>query len=140
MSYSKNLAVAQAYAQTAALGSAPAATPVAAAPASPVPAVETPAPDKVPDITPPSVASESTTPAPAPAIDAPSARQTIASFAKDVLARLTTAGENSSATYSLRWKVEFLMTAISTAAVTPAEQASTGALGQALDSATSQAA
>jgi hypothetical protein len=59
-----------------------------------------------------------TTPAaPAPsATPASSAGRTIASFAKDVLARLSTAGENGTAKFSMRWKVEFLVAALSSAA------------------------
>jgi hypothetical protein len=47
---------------------------------------------------------------------ATSASQTIASFTKDVLARLSTAGENGTAKYSLSWKVGFLVSALSSVA------------------------
>jgi hypothetical protein len=141
MSYSKSMAAAQAYAKTAALptsatpAQAPATTPTTTTTTTTTtPAAETPAPAKVADVAPATTASESTTPAPAPATDAPSARQTIASFAKDVLARLSTAGENSSAKFSLRWKVEFLLTAIESVSTTPAQTETTDALGQALGS------
>ena len=134
LSYSKSMA-AQAYAKTAALptSAAPAPAPTSA-PTPTVPAAEAPAPDKVAEVTPPATVGESTTPAPAPATDVPSARQTIASIAKDVLARLSTAGENSSAKFSLRWKVDFLITAIESVSTTPAQQEATDALGQALES------
>jgi hypothetical protein len=72
-------------------------------------------------------------PAPAPAGDAPSASRTLGAFVKDVLARLSSAGDTEYASFSMRWKVEFLMTAISSVAATPTEQAAAGALGQALD-------
>jgi len=139
LSYSKSTAVAKAYASTAALTDAPTApaqtptqTPVVTPVVTPVrkpvtappvtilpPVVSKVADAPVGDSTTP----ESTTaPAPVsadtttPATPASSARQTIASFAKDVLARLSTAGENGSAKFTMRWKVEFLVSALSSVA------------------------
>jgi hypothetical protein len=62
------------------------------------------------------------------------ASQTIASFTKDVLARLSTAGEGGTVRFSTRWKVEFLVSALS--AVAPAKdpdaQPAVNALGESL--------
>jgi hypothetical protein len=133
LSYSKSTAVAaKAYASTAAL------TDATAAPAPPPVATQPPAVSRIAD----APAVDSTTPeattAPAPTPTEPttpaaSARQTIASFTKDVLARLSTAGETGTAKFSLRWKVDFLLTAIDSVSSTPAHQAAADALGQALD-------
>lgn len=133
LSYSRSVAV-QAYAKTAAIG-AP-ATPATPAPAPTVPApsvsASTPAaPSQVADVATPAPVVDSTD---TPATDAPSARQTIASFTKDVLARLASAGDNSPVKFSMRWKVEFLISAISS--VTPAQdaaaQSAVSALGDSL--------
>jgi hypothetical protein len=134
LSYSKSTAVAaKAYASTAALTDAPTApapAPVAAKPTGVSKLADAPAGD--------STTPESTTaPAPSPtgpATPAASARQTIASFTKNVLARLATAGNVDSVNLTMRWKVEFLVSAISSVATTPGQQAATDALGQALDS------
>jgi hypothetical protein len=130
LSYSKSTAVAKAYASTAALTDAPAAPvqtpvlspvqkPITAPPVTTPPLVSKVADAPVGDSTTP----ESTTaPAPAssdsstPPTPASSARQTIASFTKDVLARLSTAGEGGTAKFSMRWKVEFLVSALSSVA------------------------
>jgi hypothetical protein len=95
--------------------------------------VEESAPAKVADVATTPVASDTTTaPVPVPVVDAPSARQTIASFTKDVLAKLATS-ENGVVRLSMRWKVDFLLTAIESVSTTPVQQAATNALGQALD-------
>jgi hypothetical protein len=133
LSYSKSTAAAaKAYASTAALTDAPSAP---SKPSVPVakPVVEESAPAKVADVATTPVASDTTTaPVPVPVVDAPSARQTIASFTKDVLAKLATS-ENGVVRLSMRWKVDFLLTAIESVSTTPVQQAATNALGQALD-------
>lgn len=53
------------------------------------------------------------TPAPTPA---PSAQQTITSFIKDVLSQLASVSDAGTVRFTLRWKVEFLLTALSTLA------------------------
>jgi len=126
LSYSKSMTAAKAYASTAALGDAPAAPPastpkppVISAPATKLPITDAPVGDST-------TPGSTTAPVPTPAPDAtasapvPSASRTIASFTKDVLARLSTAGENGSATFSMRWKVEFLVSALSS--VAPAKE------------------
>ncbi|HTU66510.1 MAG TPA: hypothetical protein VMF52_11215 [Steroidobacteraceae bacterium] len=157
LSYSRTVA-AQAYANTAALGGVaapdvPAPAAPAPAPTSPAAAAKAPTPTKLADVATPAPVVDSTSapvstaavgdapaaesPAtPAPVVDAPSARQTIASFTKDVLARLSTGGDTSYAKFSMHWKVQFLVSALSSAAVTPAQQDATQALGEALDSQT----
>jgi hypothetical protein len=62
-----------------------------------------------------------------------SALQTITSFAEDVLERLDDAGDSKSTKFSLRWKVEFLVKAFGSVALTPTEQKAADALGIALD-------
>jgi hypothetical protein len=130
LTYSKSKAVAQAYASTAAL------TEVPTAPALPVPPATV---SKIAD----SPAADSSTPEsttaptpdrPDPAAPAASAGATIASFAKDVLARLSTASDNGSAKFSMRWKVEFLLAALSSAAPAAdvAAQPAIDALGESL--------
>lgn len=148
MSYARSLTAAKAYATTAALSDAPKA-PDPAAPtnpkvAMPVTPVVTTDPVKIAD----APVADSTTPAataaPGPAATGTnagattpavtSASRTIASFTKDVLARLSTAGENAGAKFSLRWKVEFLVSALSS--VAPAQdkdaQPAVNALGDSL--------
>lgn len=147
LSYSQSVTAAKAYASTAALTDAPVSPAVpaptnAALPAStttPAATTQTPAASTV--ATAPvgdSTTPESTT-APVPATDdttAPvttpttSASQTIASFTKDVLARLSTAGEGGVAKFSMRWKVEFLVNALSS--VAPAKDADAQPAVQAL--------
>ena len=128
LSYSKSTAAAaKAYATTAALTDAPAApaqTPVSAAAKPAISSIaDAPAGDSTtPESTtaPTPVVSDTATPATpvasSPATPATSAGKTIASFAKDVLARLSTAGENGTAKFSMRWKVEFLVAALSSVA------------------------
>ncbi len=140
LAYSKSTAMAaKAYASTAALMDAPAAP-------APTPATtQTPAVSRSAD----APAGDSTTPesttAPAPSPSGPttpaaSARQTIASFTKDVLARLATAGEGRSVSFSMRWKIDFLMTALSSApSSVTASQPAIGAFGEALNSQASTA-
>ena len=141
LSYSKSTTAAKAYAATAALGGTP--TPKTSTPATPVPAPTPAAPASAAPVDPAVPTTDPITPAaiegttpttPPESTDAPSARQTIASFTKDVLARLSTAGDGGTAKFSLRWKVEFLVSALSSVAKTPAEQQATNALGQSLDS------
>jgi hypothetical protein len=115
LSYSKSLAVAQAYAATAAASAAPAPS----APSAPEPAVTPPNENQPSAVSTLPESTAATVPDDSPAPSPTSARQTIASFTKNVLARLSTAGENSSATFSMRWKLDFLITAISS--VTPAQ-------------------
>lgn len=140
LSYSKSTAMAaKAYASTAALTDAPSAPATPSVPVVAKPVVEESAPVKVADVATAPVASDTTTapvPVPVPAVDAPSARQTIASFTKDVLAKLSTSGENGVVRLSMRWKVDFLLTAIESVSKTPTQQAATDALGQALDAKT----
>jgi hypothetical protein len=142
LSYSKSTAMAaKAYATTAALTDAPSAPATPVVPAASKPVTTDPvAPTKVADVVATPVATDTTTaPVPAPLPDVPSARQTIASFTKDVLAKLSTAGENGVVRLSMRWKVDFLLTAIESVSKTPTQQAATNALGQALDGQTSAA-
>jgi hypothetical protein len=63
-----------------------------------------------------------------------SASQTIATFTKDVLSRLSTAGDGGGAKFSLRWKVEFLVSALSSVAPArdPDAQPAVNALGDSL--------
>jgi hypothetical protein len=136
LSYSKSTAMAaKAYASTAALTDAPSAPATPVVPAAGKPVTTDPvAPAKMADVAAAPVAGEATTaPVPVPVVDAPSARQTIASFTKDVLAKLSTAGENGGVRLSMRWKVDFLLTAIESVSKTPVQQAAADALGQALD-------
>jgi hypothetical protein len=127
LSYSRSMTAAKAYASTATLaevpavpaptsGSVPASTPVT------TPAVDSPTPESTTAPVPPTgdSAAPLTTAAPA-STPVTSASQTIASFTKDVLARLSTAGEGGTAKFSLRWKVEFLVNALSS--VAPANDA-----------------
>jgi hypothetical protein len=147
LSYSKSMSAVKAYTSTAALSDAP-TTPAVPAPApSPTPPVVTRPPVDSPVTDAPvgdSTTPESTTaPVPSPATDAPSptpvssASQTIASFTKDVLSRLATAGENSTAKFSMRWKIEFLVSALSsvTPAKDPEAQSAVNALGDSLSGA-----
>jgi hypothetical protein len=135
LSYSKSTAMAaKAYASTAALTDAPSAPAKPSLPVGAKPVVEESAPAKVADVATAPVVSD-TTAAPVPVVDAPSARQTIASFTKDVLAKLATS-ENGVVRLSMRWKVDFLLTAIESVSRTPVQQAATDALGQALDAKT----
>jgi hypothetical protein len=137
LSYSKSTAVAKAYASTAALTDAPALTPVASTTTDVPKVADVSAADPT---TGPTTAGSVTAPAPVPvetpaaAAPAASASRTIANFTKDVLARLATAGTVDSVQLTLRWKMEFMLSAMSSVASTPAEQAATDALGQALDS------
>jgi hypothetical protein len=62
-----------------------------------------------------------------------SALQAITRFAKDVLERLDEAGDSKATKFSLRWKVEFLVKAFGSVALTPVEQKAADALGIALD-------
>lgn len=154
LSYSRSVAAA-AYASTAGIGSpattspAPAPAPAPSLPSNTAPAtvtatpstpsspvVDSASPAPVSDASTPASPTDTPTTAPTttPAPDAPSARQTIASFTKDVLDRLTSAGETNYAKFSMRWKVEFLVSALSSVTTLPAQQESTDALGTALRS------
>lgn len=142
LSYSKSTSMAaKAYASTAALTEAPSApaTPVVPVPSKPG-TTDPVAPAKVADVASTPVASDTTTtPAPVPVPDVPSARETIASFTKDVLAKLSTGSDSGVVRLSMRWKVDFLLTAIESVSRTPTQQAATNALGQALDGQTAAA-
>ncbi len=137
MSYSRSISLAQRYSDVQRL---PAVTTAKSAPApreptGPAPAAVETAP--TPDITPTEVViaptDVPTVPAPAPAPT--SARDTIASFTKSVLARLS-AADAEHARFSLSWKVDFLVSALSAAAPSSDETApaATEALGQSLAS------
>lgn len=151
LSYSRSLAAAQAYASNAKPGSQPvveqpkpAATtePVtlpaqaeAAAPAiaSPELPAATETTQALPDAAP---ASEGTATSAAVAHDTArtvSAIETITRFAKDVLERLDKDDETNATRFSLRWKVEFMIKAFGSVALTPIEQKAAEALGIALD-------
>ncbi len=153
LSYSRSLAAVQTYANNAKLGSQP----VVEQPKSPatsdpvkVPAqTEAPAPaaaiassdlppatettQVAPDAAP---ASEGTAVSAAVAHNAAktaSALETITRFAKDVLERLDQDDESKATKFSLRWKVEFMIKAFGSVALTPVEQKAADALGIALD-------
>ena len=151
LSYSKSTAVAaKAYASTAALGGTPTTSPKTSTPATPAPAPTPAAPESAApvapattgatsDVTTPAKVADVATPAPAAETTDASARQTIASFTRDVLARLNTT-DGGTAKFSMRWKIEFLVSAIQSVSTTPAQQQATNALGQSLDSQVSPAA
>jgi hypothetical protein len=153
MSYSKKTAMA-AYTSNAKLGDAPAAAPVKTPATTPAPAAPVKAPEAVQSPVSAAVAATPvepvTTPGSEPAADAAvpvatsaavahntvaskSAIETITKFAKDVLERLDEANESDAAKFSLRWKVEFMMKAFGSVALTPAEQAAADALGVTLN-------
>lgn len=160
LSYSRSGAAVKTYASTAQLGSAPVAQPAPAPaipPAASAPAV-TPASSTSPTTSDPvtlpavTAAVAEVKPAPNEAATPPavegtptstavaqntakmsSALQTITSFAKDVLERLDEAGDSKAPKFSLRWKVEFLVKAFGSVALTPVEQKAADALGIALD-------
>lgn len=146
LSYSKSMTAAKAYASTAALADAPTSAPALAPPPVKTPAVPVATTDPVTVADAPVVDASTpvstTAPVTSPATDAPvtapvtSASQTIASFTKDVLARLSTAGENSTAKFSMRWKVEFLVSALSSVAPAkdPDAQPAVKSLGDSLAS------
>jgi len=82
----------------------------------------------------PATDTVATTPAvAAETVKAASARDTILSFAKSVLERLEDNKESDAAKFSLRWKVEFMMKAFGSVALSPAEKAAADALGVTLD-------
>lgn len=148
LSYSRTLSAVQTYASNAALGDKPAA-PGAKPESKPVEPVKLPAATQTP------VAATPDTAAPAtdatkpvtetPAADVPSvvdttsnqpARAAIGGFVKDVLAMLSSVAPpegDSSLKFTMRWKMEFLMGALTSAAKTPDEKAATNVLGSALD-------
>lgn len=152
LSYSRSLAAVQTYANNARLGSQPAELPNPAEPAelvtlpaatdSPAPAAAIASPDlpaavettQAEPVTPP--ASEGTPVSAAVAHNAAkaaSAIETITQFAKDVLERLDQDDESKATKFSLRWKVEFMIKAFGSVALTPVEQKAADALGIALD-------
>jgi hypothetical protein len=155
LSYSRNLSAIKTYASNAQLGS-PSATPKPAtsepaklptAAETPAAAAPTPAPvAELPALTPGDAATPVTDPVTPPAVEGvatsaaavqnalevASARETITSFAKDVLERLDEAGESKATKFSLRWKVEFMIKAFGSVALNPVEQAAADALGIAL--------
>jgi hypothetical protein len=163
LSYSRSLAAAQAYASNAKPGSQPVVEkpivdkPVLEQPKSPVttdpvissPQTETAAPASAiasSDLTPVGETTQ-TAPETPPAIEGTatsaavahntakmaSALETITQFAKDVLERLDSEDESKAAKFSLRWKVEFMIKAFGSVALTPIEQKAADALGIALD-------
>jgi hypothetical protein len=79
-------------------------------------------------------ASTPAIPAPAPA---PSAQQTITIFIKDVLSQLASVSDSGTVRFTMRWKVDFLLTALSTLAPAPdaAPAASTNVLSDTLHNA-----
>jgi hypothetical protein len=124
LSYAQSVTAAKAYASTAALAGEPVAPP-AAVPETP-PAVDPTVAAAIDSTTP-----ESTTkPAPSPG----SASRTIAGFTKDVSSRLSTAAENGAARFSMRWKVEFLVAALTSVAPAqdPDAQPAVASLGESL--------
>jgi hypothetical protein len=146
LSYSRSMAAVQTYASNAGVPAEPAsAKPVepvqlpaetqAPAPAPPAAAVK-PAEDAATTdpVTPPAAEGTATTAAAATtAAKAASARETITSFAEDILERLDNDDESDAAKFSLRWKVEFLIKGFGSVALSPVEQAAADALGIALD-------
>lgn len=154
MSYSKRVAVA-AYTSNSKVGdaiAAPAPSEAAAAPTRAVPVkppetaqspaaaavaippmepVTTPAATELPasstDVAPTSAAVAQET------AKAKSAIETITKFARDVLDRLDERNESDAAKFSLRWKVEFMMKAFGSVALTETEKAAANALGATLD-------
>ncbi len=152
MSYSKKVAVA-AYASNSKLGNdgvpapaAPAPTSSAAAPVKQQPEVApASAVAAAPPVEPATTPASTELPAPvsnvvptsaAVALDtakSKSAIETITKFAKDVLERLDERNESDAAKFSLRWKVEFMMKAFGSVALTETEKAAANALGATLD-------
>ena len=140
LSYSQRIGFASTYAQ--------ANTPVVSAPAAPAAPAQTASPGASSGSIPVSAVvpiedAPIDTPAPADAAPAEtsatpvatnSARQTIASFTKDVLAKLASVSDGGELKFTLRWKVDFLLTALS--ATHPADDTAsantTQALGDAL--------
>jgi hypothetical protein len=133
LSYSRSVAVAQTYAGNARLGSEPTTQPKPL-PAVVPPVVGSPAPvaaaanQPVEDTAAPThlvsvVNPESNQPA----------RAVIGGFVKGVLALLAPVGDTDSAKFSMRWKMDFLMTAIDVAAAKPSEKAAANVLGKALE-------
>jgi hypothetical protein len=132
MSYSRSVAVAQTYASNARLGSEPTTQPKPAPVVVP-PVVQTPAPvDSAPTKPAEETAPTSNVSVVNPESNQP-ARAAIGGFVKGVLALLASVGETDSAKFSMRWKMDFLMTAIDVAATKPSEQAAAKVLGTALD-------
>lgn len=155
LSYSRSLAAVQAYAGNAKFSNPEPAEPAkvpaqSAAPAQPAvtqpvtkqPVVEPPAAAQ-PEVASPQVIDPATTPAvESTATSAAAAHNTakaasaiemITSFAKDVLERLDKDDESDAVKFSLRWKVEFMVKAFGSVALTQAEQKAADALGIALD-------
>lgn len=160
LSYSRSMAAVQTYASNARLADPKPAEPAkppaeTAAPAQPVvtqpvltqPAVKQPVIDPPaaaqPEVASPEVKDPATTPATeGTATSAAAAQNTakavsaiemITSFAKDVLERLDKDDESDAVKFSLRWKVEFMVKAFGSVALTEAEQKAADALGIALD-------
>ena len=139
MSYSRSVAVAQTYASNARLGSE-ATTQLKPAPAVVPPVVSAPAPE-VQTLAPVDTATTQPAGETAPTNNVSvvnpesnqPARAAIGGFVKGVLALLASVGETDSAKFSMRWKMDFLMTAIDVAATKPSEQAAAKVLGTALD-------
>jgi len=142
LSYSRSMTAVKEYASTAALTDAPATAapppaarlPVITRPPAGTAVTDAPEGDATPaSTTAPSLATDSTAaPVTTPAVT--SASRTISSFAKDVLVRLSTAGQTGGAQFSMRWKVEFLVGALSSVAPAkdPDAQPAVNALGDLL--------
>ncbi len=152
LSYSRSLAAVKTYASNAQLGDAatqskpdvPATDPVNlpaetaapsnSAPDAPALVSESAVEPTTDPVTPPAIEGTPTSAAVAHnAAKASSAIETIARFAKDVLERLDEAGESKATKFSLKWKVEFMIKAFGSVALTPIERKAAEALGIALD-------
>jgi hypothetical protein len=150
LSYSRSLAAAQTYASNAKLGSQPLADlsqPVESTPGTPPAQPEASTPAAVASSLPAAVETTRALPDAAPASEgtatsaavaheaakAASAIETITRFAQDVLERLDHDDESTATKFSLRWKVEFMIKAFGSVALTPVEQKAADALGIALE-------
>jgi hypothetical protein len=144
LSYSQRIGFASTYAKT----STPVSAPAVPAPSAPV---QTTAKPVIPEAGTRAAGAASSTPVsaslpaedvpvdtPVPADSAPpvttNAQQTIAGFAKDVLAKLAAVDGGGQVRFTLRWKVDFLMTALAAARPADAPEAyATQALGVVLN-------
>jgi hypothetical protein len=156
LAYSRSLAAAQAYAGNARPGTQPGPAPAPAQPTDvtsrPVEPVTLPAETQAPVTSPPAPvavveapvidaapAIEGTPAAPAAATQTArmaSALETITQFSRDVLERLDKDDDTDATKFSLRWKVEFLIRAFGSVALTPIEQKAADALGISLEART----
>lgn len=117
------------FAATSTNAAAPPAT-TQSAPAASDASSDTSASTATGDTTAPTPATPASTPV-------PSAQQTIASFIKDVLSQLASVSDAGTVRFTMRWKVDFLLTALSTLAPAPdaAPPASTSVLSDTLHNA-----